>query len=82
MRNVPERKVSLVQIQLVAENIGSEIDIGKSVIIDITNGDAASIVKVFVGENVAALGFVIGVGEVDAGLRGGEFSEMPPLFVA
>jgi len=61
---------SPVEKQTVGQLIGGKINIGKSVIIDITNGNAASIIKIEILNDVESIVLLEDIAEGYAGLTG------------
>jgi len=67
-RYILELKIAFIEIELVGAHIGSEEDVGQAVVIDVSDGYAAAIVEIPVGENIE-IGFILDVvGEPDAGV--------------
>ena len=51
-RNIFKLKIAFIQIQFIGSHVGSKENIGQTIVVNITNGNASAIIKITVIENV------------------------------
>jgi hypothetical protein len=74
--DILELEVAFVQVQFVAAlAVGRKIDIGETVVVNVTNGYASAIVVIQVVENAEGLPGLKIISELDLGLGRGEALE-------
>src|SRR5438105_10697017 len=73
--DVLKLEVPLVQIEMVPVLIGSQHHLGKSISIQVANGNATTVVEIAVGEDVEILGVLEAIHEMQPGVARGQQRE-------
>src|SRR5438874_2714437 len=73
--DVFESHVAVVEVQATRNHVAGEKDVGKTIVIDVADGDAGSVVDIRIRQHVDGITDRDGVGERDPGAPRGEATE-------